>query len=67
VFTGLSGSGKSTLAIDTLHTEGQRQYLESLGLVDYVSKVPISDCGTLASAKVQSFTSRNTSVAPYHQ
>src|SRR5512136_2573311 len=41
VFTGLSGSGKSTLAIDTLHTEGQRQYLESLGLVDYVSKPPV--------------------------
>ncbi len=33
VFTGLSGSGKSTLAFDTLHKEGQRQYLESLGLV----------------------------------
>jgi excinuclease ABC subunit A len=38
VFTGLSGSGKSTLALDTLHREGQRQYMESLGMVDYVSK-----------------------------
>jgi excinuclease ABC subunit A len=38
VFTGLSGSGKSTLALDTLHKEGQRQYLESLGLVDYAGK-----------------------------
>jgi len=39
VFTGLSGSGKSTLAFDTLHKEGQRQYMESLGLVtDAVSK-----------------------------
>ena len=39
VMTGLSGSGKSTLAIDTLHQEGQRQYLESLGLVTgFVSK-----------------------------
>jgi excinuclease ABC subunit A len=33
VITGLSGSGKSTLAFDTLHKEGQRQYLESLGMV----------------------------------
>ncbi len=39
VVTGLSGSGKSTLAFDTLHKEGQRQYLESLGLVTgFVSK-----------------------------
>ena len=35
VFTGLSGSGKSTLALDTLLREGQRQYMESLGLVGY--------------------------------
>jgi excinuclease ABC subunit A len=42
VFTGLSGSGKSTLAFDTLHKEGQRQYLESLGLVtDALSKPPV--------------------------
>ncbi|MBI9048068.1 MAG: excinuclease ABC subunit UvrA [Anaerolineaceae bacterium] len=33
VFTGLSGSGKSTLVFDTIHKEGQRQYLESLGMV----------------------------------
>ncbi len=38
VFTGLSGSGKSTLAFDTLHKEGQRQFMESLGLVTYASK-----------------------------
>ncbi|MFI8218044.1 excinuclease ABC subunit UvrA [Streptomyces sp. NPDC085932] len=39
VMTGLSGSGKSTLAFDTLHQEGQRQYLESLGMVTgFVSK-----------------------------
>lgn len=39
VITGLSGSGKSTLAFDTIHKEGQRQYLESLGMVtDYLSK-----------------------------
>ena len=30
VFTGLSGSGKSTLAFDTIYTEGQRRYVESL-------------------------------------
>ncbi len=38
VFTGLSGSGKSTLAFDTLHKEGQRQYMESLGMVTYESR-----------------------------
>jgi len=38
VFTGLSGSGKSTLAFDTLNKEGQRQFMESLGLVTYASK-----------------------------
>jgi excinuclease ABC subunit A len=35
VLTGLSGSGKSALAFDILHKEGQRQYLESLGMVSY--------------------------------
>src|SRR5579859_5180464 len=30
VITGLSGSGKSSLAFDTIFTEGQRRYLESL-------------------------------------
>jgi excinuclease ABC subunit A len=35
LFTGLSGSGKSTMAFDTLHKEGQRQYMEKacLGLM----------------------------------
>ncbi len=32
VITGPSGSGKSSLAFDTLHAEGQRQFLESLSL-----------------------------------
>ena len=42
VFTGLSGSGKSTLAFDILHMEGQRNYIESLGLVAFgLSKPPI--------------------------
>lgn len=30
VITGLSGSGKSSLAFDTIYTEGQRRYAESL-------------------------------------
>ncbi|HVJ81251.1 MAG TPA: excinuclease ABC subunit A, partial [Planctomycetia bacterium] len=30
VFTGVSGSGKSSLAFDTLYSEGQRRYIESL-------------------------------------
>jgi excinuclease ABC subunit A len=33
VLTGLSGSGKSTLGFDILLKEGQRQYMESLGMV----------------------------------
>ena len=30
ICTGLSGSGKSSFAMDTLYTEGQRRYVESL-------------------------------------
>jgi excinuclease ABC subunit A len=41
VFSGLSGSGKSTMAFDTLHMEGQRQYMESLGMVTYANKPPL--------------------------
>ncbi len=42
VFTGISGSGKSTLVLDTIHKEGQRQYMESLGLVtDGLTRPPM--------------------------
>src|SRR2546430_8912780 len=42
VLTGVSGSGKSTLGFDILHKEGQRQYLESLGLVAFgLAKPPV--------------------------
>jgi excinuclease ABC subunit A len=42
VLTGLSGSGKSTLGFDILYKEGQRQYLESLGLVGWgLTKPPV--------------------------
>jgi len=42
VFTGISGSGKSTLAFDILHKEGQRQYMESLGMVTHgLTKPPL--------------------------
>jgi excinuclease ABC subunit A len=43
VLTGLSGSGKSSLAFDTLHKEGQRQYMESLGLVAHALSKPQVD------------------------
>ncbi len=43
VFTGLSGSGKSTLALDTLHREGQRQFMESLGMVTWALSKPQVD------------------------
>ena len=49
VITGLSGSGKSTLAFDILHREGQRQYMESLGLVTWgVSKPPVDSISGLS-------------------
>jgi excinuclease ABC subunit A len=42
VLTGLSGSGKSTLGLDILYKEGQRQYLEALGLVAFgLAKPPV--------------------------
>ena len=43
VLTGISGSGKSTLALETLHREGQRQYLESIGVVTYAISKPEVD------------------------
>ncbi|MCW5850605.1 MAG: excinuclease ABC subunit UvrA [Anaerolineae bacterium] len=42
VLTGVSGSGKSTLGFDILNREGQRQYLESLGMVPFgMAKPPV--------------------------
>jgi excinuclease ABC subunit A len=42
VLTGVSGSGKSTLGFDILLKEGQRQYMESLGLVPFgLAKPPV--------------------------
>jgi excinuclease ABC subunit A len=37
VITGLSGSGKSSLAFDTIYAEGQRRYVEPVGLCAPVS------------------------------
>lgn len=49
VFTGISGSGKSSLGFDILHKEGQRQYLESLGMVGFeVSKPPVDGISGLS-------------------
>ncbi|KPL78312.1 excinuclease ABC subunit A [Ornatilinea apprima] len=48
-FTGVSGSGKSTLGFDILLKEGQRQYMESLGLVTYgLSKAPVESISGLS-------------------
>src|SRR2546429_9479168 len=42
VLTGVSGSGKSTLGFDILNKEGQRHYLEALGLVPFgLTKPPV--------------------------
>lgn len=51
VFTGLSGSGKSTLAMDILNREGQRQYMESLGMVTHITR-PMVDAITGLSPSV---------------
>ncbi|PAZ12064.1 excinuclease ABC subunit A [Streptomyces sp. SA15] len=52
VLTGLSGSGKSTLAFDTLHREGQRQYMESLGMVTGLVSRPSVDSITGLSPSI---------------
>ncbi len=62
VFTGISGSGKSTLAFDTLHKEGQRQYMESLGMVTYESRPPVEAIAGLSPSI--SVDQRNTNRSP---
>lgn len=61
VFTGLSGSGKSTMAFDTLHREGQRQYMESLGMVTYESRPPVDAITGLSPSISIDQQSRNRS------
>lgn len=53
VATGLSGSGKSTLIFDILHSEGQRQYVESMGI----------SRETLQKPEVDSITGLSPSIA----
>ena len=49
VLTGVSGSGKSTLGLDILNKEGQRQYLESLGLIPYgMARPPVDEISGLS-------------------
>src|SRR5512141_192546 len=44
VLTGLSGSGKSTLGFDILNKEGQRQYIEALGMAAFgLAKPPVDE------------------------
>jgi len=62
VFTGLSGSGKSTMAFDTLHKEGQRQYMESLGMVTYESRPPVD--AIIGLSPSISVDQRNTNRSP---
>ncbi len=62
VFTGISGSGKSSLAFDTLYREGQRQYMESLGMVTYESP-PAVDSITGLSPSI-SVDQRNSNRSP---
>jgi excinuclease ABC subunit A len=62
VFSGLSGSGKSTMAFDTLNKEGQRQYMESLGMVTYESR-PLVDAIVGLSPSI-SVDQRNSNRSP---
>ena len=40
--TGVSGSGKSTFGFDILHREGQRQFVEAIGLVPFgMARAPV--------------------------
>src|SRR5574341_158709 len=49
VLTGVSGSGKSTLGFDILLKEGQRQYMESLGMITFgVAKPPVDSISGLS-------------------
>lgn len=48
VFTGVSGSGKSTLGFDILFMEGQRQYMESIGMVGHLSRPPVESISGLS-------------------
>src|SRR5512142_2401114 len=49
VLTGLSGSGKSTLGFDILLKEGQRQYMEALGMVTHgLARPPVDAITGLA-------------------
>ena len=49
VLTGVSGSGKSTLGFDILHKEGQRQYIEALGLAPFgLTKPPVDSIAGLS-------------------
>lgn len=44
VLSGLSGSGKSTLGFDILLKEGQRQYMESLGILPFgMARPPVDE------------------------
>ncbi len=62
VLSGLSGSGKSTLGFDILLKEGQRQYLELLGMIAFgLAKPPVDAISGLSpSISVdQHLTSQN--------
>ena len=48
VLSGVSGSGKSTLGFDILFKEGQRQYMEALGLLTWgLAKPPVDSISGL--------------------
>ena len=66
VITGVSGSGKSSLAFDTLYSEGQRRYVESLSTYarQFLGRMAKPDCDFIegispAIAIEQKVSSRN--------
>ncbi len=62
VLTGISGSGKSTLGFDILLKEGQRQYMDSLGMVTFGrSKPPVDSIkGLSPSVSVDQYLTNNS-------
>jgi len=62
VLTGLSGSGKSTLGFDILLKEGQRQYLEALGMIVFGFNRPPVDSivGLLPTISIDQYVTNHS-------
>ena len=59
VITGVSGSGKSSLAFDTIYSEGQRRYVESLSAYarQFIGQMTKNVPDVILFAKLVNYTS----------